>query len=64
MSKKKEENKKTGEELDGFLAFRKRGYWLKNKKGKGSYNRHTFNKEDDYEEEINWDYRAHEDVRE
>ncbi len=64
MSKKKEENKKIGGELEGFLAFRKRGYWLKNKKGKGSYDRHTFNKEDDYEEEINWDYRAHEDIRE
>jgi stalled ribosome alternative rescue factor ArfA len=46
----KEERKKTGEELQGFLAFRKRGYWLKNKKGKGSYDRHAFNKEDDYEE--------------
>lgn len=60
----KKDRKKTGEELDGFLAFRKRGYWLKNKKGKGSYDRHVFNEEDDYEEEINWDYRAHEDVRE
>ena len=38
----KEERKKTGEELQGFLAFRKRGYWLKNKKGKASYNRAQF----------------------
>lgn len=53
MSKKKEENKKTGEELQGFLAFRKRGYWLKNKKGKASYDRARENKEmrDDYEYE-------------
>ena len=48
MSKKKEENKKTGEELQGFLAFRKRGYWLKNKKGKASYDRKRF--KNDYEE--------------
>ena len=53
MSKKKEENKKIGEELQGFLAFRKRGYWLKNKKGKASYDRARENKEmrDDYEQE-------------
>ena len=50
----KEERKKTGEELQGFLAFRKRGYWLKNKKGKASYNRAQFNdfdEEDEDEEE-------------
>ena len=53
MGKKKEENKKIGEELQGFLAFRKRGYWLKNKKGKASYDRARKNKEmwDDYEQE-------------
>lgn len=44
----KEERKKTGEELQEFLAFRKRGYWLKNKKGKASYDRAQFN---DFEEE-------------
>lgn len=44
----KEERKKTGEELQGFLAFRKRGYWLKNKKGKALYDRAQFN---DFEEE-------------
>ena len=40
----KEERKKTGEELQGLMHFRKRGYWLKNKKGKGSYNRADFKK--------------------
>lgn len=40
----KEIMKKSGEELQEFLAFRKRGYWLKNKKGKGSYNRSKFKK--------------------
>ena len=38
----KEEQKKIGEELQSFLAFRKRGYWLKNKKGKASYDRKKF----------------------
>lgn len=40
----KEIMKKSGEELQEFLAFRKRGYWLKNKKGKGSYDRSKFKK--------------------
>ena len=40
----KEEQKKTDEELQGFLAFRKRGYYVKNKKGKGSYDRSKFKK--------------------
>ena len=44
----KQEQKKTGEELQGFLAFRRRGYWVKNKKGKASYDRARFN---DFEEE-------------
>lgn len=64
MVMSKQDRKKTGEELDGFLAFRKRGYWLKNKKGKGSYDRRAFNEEEDYEEQLDWDYRAHEDIRE
>lgn len=52
--KSKEENKKVGEDLQGYLAFKKRGYWLKNKKGKGSYDRHTLKKEEIQEyEEIN-----------
>lgn len=42
----KEERKKIGEELQGFMHFRKRGYWLKNRKGKGSYNRADFKKVD------------------
>lgn len=31
--------KKSGEELQLYLHFKKRGFALKNKKGKGSYNR-------------------------
>ena len=31
--------KKTGEELQQYLHFRKRGSVVRNKKGKGSYNR-------------------------
>ena len=33
--------KKEGEELQQYLHFRKRGGIVKNKKGKGSYNRQT-----------------------
>ena len=36
--------KKTGEELQQYLHFRKRGSVVKNKKGKGSYNRQNFKK--------------------
>ena len=36
--------KKTGEELQQFLEFRKKGYYLKNKKGNGSYDRSKFKK--------------------
>ena len=36
--------KKTGEELQQYLHFRKRGSVVKNQKGKGSYNRQTFKK--------------------
>ena len=35
-------NKKTGEELQQYLAFRKRAYSVPQKKGKGSYNRQKF----------------------
>ena len=35
----KEMFKKEGEELQKFFHFRKRGFVIKNKKGKGSYNR-------------------------
>lgn len=34
--------KKEGEELQEFLAFRKRGHKISSKKGKGSYNRKKF----------------------
>lgn len=32
-------NKKTGEELQQYLAFRRRGFRVPAKKGKGSYDR-------------------------
>lgn len=34
--------KKEGEELQQYLHFRKRGSMVKNKKGKGSYDRKKF----------------------
>ena len=34
--------KKSGEELQKYLAFKKRGSRVENKKGKGSYNRRKF----------------------
>lgn len=34
--------KKTGEELQQYLHFRKRGHVNRNRKGKGSYNRQDF----------------------
>ena len=37
-------NKKTGEELQQYLAWRRRGGKVPSKKGKGSYNRNTFKK--------------------
>ena len=40
----KRANKKTGEELQQFLAFRKRASRVPAKKGKGSYNRKDFKK--------------------
>lgn len=39
MDFKKEYLKKTPEELQEYLKFKKRGFKLKNKKGKGSYRR-------------------------
>ena len=36
--------KKTDEELQQFLEFRRKGYFIKSKKGKGSYNRSKFKK--------------------
>ena len=38
----KEVMKKTGEELQEYLAFRRRGTKIPSKKGKGSYNRQHF----------------------
>ena len=40
----KEVMKKMGEELQEYLAFRRRGSKIQNKKGKGSYNRQDFKK--------------------
>lgn len=36
--------KKTGEELQAYLAFRRKGSIVPAKKGKGSYNRQKFKK--------------------
>ena len=36
--------KKSGEELQEYLAFKRRGSRVENKKGKGSYNRRKFNR--------------------
>ena len=40
----KEVMKKTGEELQEYLAFRRRGTKIPSKKGKGFYNRQDFKK--------------------
>ena len=40
----KRANKKTGEELQQYLNFRKRAYSVPQKKGKGSYNRQNWKK--------------------
>ena len=37
-------NKKTGEELQAYLAFRRKGGRVPAKKGKGSYDRKNFKK--------------------
>lgn len=37
-------NKKTGEELQQYLAFRRRAYSVPQKKGKGSYKRSEWKK--------------------
>ena len=37
-------NKKTGEELQQYLAWRRKGSKVPSKKGKGSYNRKNFKK--------------------
>ena len=44
MKKNKQHLKKTEEELQEYLAFRRRGYTVPAKKGKGSYKRNDFKK--------------------
>ena len=44
MTVDKRVNKKTGEELQQYLAFRRRGSKVESKKGRGSYNRRDFKK--------------------
>jgi stalled ribosome alternative rescue factor ArfA len=39
--------KKSGEELQQYLLFKKRGSRVENRKGKGSYNRQKFKKGND-----------------
>ena len=38
-------NKKTGDELQAYLAFRRKGSKVAPKKGKGSYDRKAFKRE-------------------
>ena len=38
----KRERKMNKEDVQGLLQFRKRGYWMKNRKGKASYDRARF----------------------
>jgi len=38
-------NKKVGDELQAYLAFRRKAGRVPSKKGKGSYNRNSFKKE-------------------
>lgn len=42
--------KKTEEELQEYLTFRKRGFVIRNKKGKGSYRRKEKHKGKKYED--------------
>ncbi len=44
MTVDKRVNKKTGEELQQYLVFRRRGTKVESKKGRGSYNRRDFKK--------------------
>ena len=44
-------NKKTGEELQAYLAFRRKAGRVPAKKGKGSYDRKNFKKEVAQDEE-------------
>ena len=40
MTVDKRINKKEGEELREYMEFRRRGYYIKSKKGKGSFKRY------------------------
>ena len=40
MTVDKRVNKKEGEELREYMEFRRRGYYIKSKKGKGSFKRY------------------------
>ena len=40
MTVDKRVNKKEGEELRKYMEFRRRGYYIKSKKGKGSFKRY------------------------
>lgn len=42
--RKHDDRRKTGEELQKFLAFRRRGFAVPSRKGKGSYDRRKFKK--------------------
>ena len=40
MTVNKRANKKTGDELREYMEFRRRGYYVRSKKGKGSFKRY------------------------
>ena len=40
--------KKDPEELEQYLQFKRRGYKVSSKKGKGSFRRHSKHRNDDY----------------
>ena len=40
MTVNKRVNKKTGDELREYMEFRRRGYYVRSKKGKGSFKRY------------------------
>ena len=42
--------KKSKEELQEYLQFQRRGYWINSKKGKGSFKRHDKHKKKAEEE--------------
>lgn len=42
--------KKSKEELQEYIQFQRRGYWIDNKKGKGSYKRHEKHRKRDVDD--------------